>query len=131
MRYSQALKPTHSHHTNPTTSKFPWRKGQSLFMDQYTPYHHWNWQLFEKGAYTEWLHLPHQVSMGSSSSLCKKEGWEPPPMCRFPCTQQSHGERLLPTSAHHGPAQCPWACQDILENQLETHIPPCTHCRGG
>src|SRR5260221_14646636 len=47
MRYSQALKPTHSHHTDPMTSRFPWRKGQTLFTDQYTPYHHQNWQLFE------------------------------------------------------------------------------------
>src|SRR5258708_25526916 len=41
-KYSQALKPTHSHHTDPTTSKFPWRKGRSLFTGQYTPYHHQN-----------------------------------------------------------------------------------------
>src|SRR5258708_2043902 len=47
MKYSQALKPTHSHHTDPTTSKFHWRKGQSLFTGQYTPYHHRNWQLSE------------------------------------------------------------------------------------
>src|SRR5260221_10513743 len=26
-----------------------------------------------RGTYMEWLHLPHQVSMGSSSSLCKKK----------------------------------------------------------
>src|SRR5260221_8087345 len=84
-----------------------------------------------RGAYTERLHLPHQVSVESSGSLCKKEGREPPPMCPFPCTQQSHGERSLPTSTHHGPAQRPWAHQDILKNQLETCLTPRTHCGGG
>ncbi len=82
------------------------------------------------GTYMEWFYPPHQISMGISGSLCKKERWEALPMCWFPCTQQSHGEGSLSTSPHHRPAQHSWTCQDIYENRFETCIPPCMHCGG-
>src|SRR5260370_28709850 len=68
--------------------------------------------------------------MGISSFFHKKERWEFTPMCRFPCTQQSHGEGLLSTPSHHRPAQHSRTHQDIYENRFETCIPPCTHCGG-
>src|SRR5260370_42589636 len=78
----------------------------------------------------EWLYPPHQISMGISGSFRKKERWEFTPMCRFPCTQQSHGEGLLSTLSHHRSAQCSRTHQDIYENQFKTCIPPCMYCRG-
>src|SRR5258708_584585 len=68
--------------------------------------------------------------MGISGSFRKKERWEFTPMCRFPCTQQSHGEGLLSTLSHHRSAQCSRTHQDIYENQFKTCIPPCMYCRG-